>query len=109
VLDPQTMMSMGVESFTEERTGSARAVGLYVLVVDVTCVKSLWSSYGVISPDSPSRGCQGEWMFLRGVVSPDSPSRCSKEEWIILLEETTCVADARDVRGSGVVSLMRVL
>ena len=72
VLDPQTMMSMGVESFTEERTGSARAVGIYVLVVDVTCVKSLWSSYGVVSPDSPSRGCQGEWMVLRGVLSPDS-------------------------------------
>ena len=51
VLDPQTMMSMGVESFTEERTGSARAVGIYVLVVDVTCVKSLWSSYGVVSPE----------------------------------------------------------
>jgi hypothetical protein len=46
-------------------------VGLYLLIVDVTCVKSLRSSYGVVSPDSPSRGCQGEWMVLRGVVSPE--------------------------------------
>ena len=71
----------------------------YVLVVDVTCVKSLWSSYGVISPDSPSRGCQGEWMVLRGVLSPDSPSRGCEGEWIVLFAETTRVADARDVRG----------
>ena len=48
-------------------------MGLYLLIVDVTCVKSLRSSYGVVSPDSPSRGCQGGWMVLRGVVSPDPP------------------------------------
>ena len=28
-------------------------MGLYFLIVDVTCVKSLWSSYGVVSPDAP--------------------------------------------------------
>jgi hypothetical protein len=45
-------------------------------------------------------------MFLHGVVSPDSPSRGCQGEWIVLFAETTCVADARDVRGGGV---MRVL
>jgi len=78
-------------------------VGLYLLIVDVTCVKSLWSSYGVVSPDSPSRGCQGEWMVLRGVVSPDSPSRGCQGEWIFLIcinyVCSRCEGRARQRRG----------
>jgi hypothetical protein len=35
-------------------------VGVYLLIVDVTCVKSLWSSYGVVSPDRGSSHA-GAW------------------------------------------------
>ena len=41
-------------------------------LVSLASVKSLWLSlFGVETPDSPSRGCAGEWMFLHGVVSPE--------------------------------------
>ena len=62
------------KGFTE-RTGAPRAV-LISIIVDVM---------------TPA--------ILHGGVSPGSPSRGDPGEWIILFAETTCVADARDVRG----------
>ena len=44
MLAPHTIMCMAVESFTEENRGSATC-GPYISLVDVTCVKSLQSSY----------------------------------------------------------------
>ena len=53
---------------------------LYLLTVDVTvCKVTPAIIHVVVSPDSLSRGCLGEW--------------------IIIFAETTCVADARDVCG----------
>jgi hypothetical protein len=43
-------------------------------------------------------------MSTGGIISPDFPSRACQGAWIIMFAETTCVADARDVRSSGVVS-----
>ena len=59
-----------------------------------------------LSPYS-GRGCVKS--LLHGVVPPDLHSQGDLGEWIVLSAGTTCVANARDVRSSGVLSLMHLL
>ena len=54
MLAPHTIMCMGVAPFTEENRGSATC-GPHISLVDVTCVKSLRSSYMGKYPQTPQR------------------------------------------------------
>ena len=77
------------QGFTKENRGP-HVSWAYISIVDLSVCK--------VTP-----------VILHGVVSPDSPSPGCQSEWIIPCAETLCAADVRDVRGGSVVSLMRVL